>query len=137
MKWVTLSILAALALSVHALAMAKMTKSGFQIGRINLNVFLLVVVIILIQQVVSGKGFQLPTSQIFLVTIAALAAYAILQLSLMAVKSAPNPGYVSGIINSSTVIISIASVYLFNAHFSLTKSIGILLCLIGVYLISK
>ncbi len=137
MKWVTLSILASLALAVHALAMAKMTKSGFQIGRINLNVFLLVVVIILIQQVVSGKGFQLPTSQLFLVTIAALAAYAILQLSLMAVESAPNPGYVSGIINSSTVIISIASVYLFNAHFSLTKSIGILLCLIGVYLISK
>lgn len=137
MKWVTLSILAALSLSVHTLAMAKMTKSGFQIGRINLNVFLLVVVFMLFQQVITGKGFQLPASQFFLVTIAALAAYAILQLSLMALGSAPNPGYVSGIINSSTVIISIASIYLFNAHFSFTKSVGIFLCLIGVYLIGK
>ncbi len=137
MTWVPLSILAALSLAMHSLAMAKMTKSGFDIGRINLNVFLLVLIFIVAQQLVSGRGYRLPSSQWSYIVIAALGAYLILQLSLMAMASAPNPGYVGGITSLSAVVVAIGSVFLFGSDLSLSKMLGIVLCLIGVYFIGK
>ncbi|MFQ5596982.1 MAG: EamA family transporter [Nitrospiria bacterium] len=137
MKWVSLSILAAFSLAIHSLAMAKMSKDGFHIGRINLNVFFLVFIFIGLQQWVSGSGVRLPLSLWNYIIIAALGAYLVIQLSLMAIATAPNPGYVSGILSLSVVVVALVSYFLFNAHLSASKSIGILLTLIGAYLIGK
>jgi len=137
MTWVPLSLLAGLSLAVHSLAMTKLTKGGFEIGRINLNVFFLVFLFISLQQLVSGNGYRLPTSQLVYIVIAAAGAYAIIHFSLLAIASAPNPGYVSGLTSLSAVVVAIASVFLFEAHLSVSKFIGIVLCLFGIYLIGK
>ena len=137
MTWVPLSLLSGLSLAVHSLAMAKMTKDGFDIGKINLNVFFLVFVFIMLQQVVTGNGYRLPTSQLSYIVIAAAGAYSIIQFSLMAVATAPNPGYVGGLTSLSAIVVAVASVFLFEAHFSVSKFMGIMLCLAGIYLIGK
>ncbi|GEM_PF-3984321 len=137
MTWVPLSLLAGLSLAVHALAMTKLTKGGFDLGRINLNVFFLVFVFIALQQIVSGNGYKLPASQLRYIFIAAVGAYSIIYFSLLAIASAPNPGYVSGLTSLSAVVVAIASVFLFDAHLSVSKFVGIVLSLIGVYLIGR
>lgn len=137
MTWIPLSILAALSLAMHSLAMAKMTKNGFDVGKINLNVFFLVLVFIVVQQLVLGRGYRLPSSQGLYVVIASLGAYLIIQFSLMAVVTAPNPGYVGALTSLSAVVVAVGSVFLFESHLSVSKVFGILLCLVGVYLIGK
>ncbi|MFQ5588269.1 MAG: EamA family transporter [Nitrospiria bacterium] len=137
MTWIPLSVLAALSLAMHSLAMAKMTKNGFEIGKINLNVFFLVLIFIAVQQLVLGRGYRLPSSQGLYIVIASLGAYLIIQFSLMAIATAPNPGYVGAITSLSAVVVAVGSVFLFGSHISLSKVIGIVLCLIGVYLVGK
>lgn len=137
MKWVSLSIFAALSLAVHTLTMTKMSKNGFNIGKINLNVFSLVLIFLFLQQFVSGNGYRLPSSQWFYVFMAGLGAYSVVQLSLMAIAIAPNPGYVEGLLGLSVVIVALASFFLFNSHLSPSKLIGIFLTLLGFYLIGK
>ncbi len=137
MTWVSLSLLAGLSLAVHSLAMAKLTKNGLELGRINLNVFFLVFIFVALQQIFSGNGYKLPASQLIYVLIAAIGAFAIIHFSLMAIAIAPNPGYVSGLTSLSVVVIAITSIFLFDAHFSLSKFLGIILCLFGVYLIGR
>ncbi|MEC4677160.1 MAG: EamA family transporter [Nitrospirota bacterium] len=137
MTWVPLSLLAGLSLAVHSLAMAKLTKNGFDLGRINLNVFFLVFIFVGLQQVLSGNGYKLPNSQLIYVFIAAVGAFAIIHFSLMAIAIAPNPGYVSGLTSLSVVVVAIASIFLFDAHFSISKFLGIALCLLGIYLIGR
>lgn len=137
MTWVPLSLLAGLSLAVHSLAMAKLTKNGLDLGRINLNVFFLVFVFIGLQQVITGNGYKLPSSQLVYIFIAAVGAFSIVHFSLMAIAAAPNPGYVSGLTSLSAIVVAIASVFLFDAHLSVSKFMGIVLSLIGIYLIAR
>ncbi len=137
MTWVPLSLLAGLSLAVHSLAMAKLTKNGLDLGRINLNVFFWVFIFIGLQQIVSGNGYKLPPTQLLYIFIAAVGAFAIIHFSLLAIASAPNPGYVSGLTSLSAIVVAIASVFLFDAHLSVSKFVGIVLSLIGIYLIGR
>lgn len=137
MTWVPLSLLAGLSLAVHSLAMAKLSKGGFDLGKINLNVFFLVFIFVGLQQIIAGNGYKLPSTQLIYILIAAVGAFAIIHFSLLAIASAPNPGYVGALTSLSAVVVAIASIFLFDAHFSVSKFVGIALSLLGVYLIGR
>lgn len=53
-----------------------------------------------------------------------------------AITGAPNAGYASAIISFSAVFITVASIFLFGAAFSLLKAAGVACCVIGVILLS-
>ena len=135
MKWFFLSIVAAIALAMHVLVMTKIIKLGVPISRANFFVFLCVAILLLFQQLILKDGFTLKVSYWPYVFFAALGAFLVIQLSLMAIKDAPNPGYVNGLESLSAIIISIAAVYLFQSSLSITKVLGIICCLAGAFLI--
>jgi hypothetical protein len=67
---------------------------------------------------------------------AALASFLGNLCALNAINLAPNPGYASAIEASKAPVVVLLSVWLFASHFSLLKGLGVLLCAIGVALIS-
>ncbi len=49
---------------------------------------------------------------------------------------APNPGYVQGVLTLNVVAISLIAVFLFGSELSLFKSVGVILTVIGVVILS-
>ena len=70
----------------------------------------------------------------FLVIIAVLALAANL-LATYSFKLAPNPGYAQAIISASSVVVLVVSLFLFKSELSLIKIIGVILTIIGIFLI--
>ena len=55
--------------------------------------------------------------------------------STQSIKLAPNPGYAMAIVGSQTLLILIASIFLFKSEFTILKGIGTFLVVAGVILL--
>ena len=52
-----------------------------------------------------------------------------------AIKIAPNPGYVSAVVSTQVLLVTIASIFLFKSEFTLKKGLGTILLVLGVILL--
>lgn len=85
---------------------------------------------------VTRQPLRLAWAPAGLVALAALLSYAGNLAYLKAVATAPNPGLPVAIEGCKVVVVLVASYFLFDASLSLAKLAGVVLCLVGVYLIA-
>ena len=135
MKWIAWSFVALGGLTVHIIIMLWLTKNGGVITRLNAWVFSMAAIILIVTHLVSGESFALEKSQLPWLIVAAVSVCVVITFSLKAQKIAPNPGYVSALESLSAIFVALASIYLFQSELSVTKFGGVILCLLGAFLI--
>jgi hypothetical protein len=70
-----------------------------------------------------------------LIVLAAVASFFGNLCLLKAINEAPNAGYPTAIVSFQMVVVTLASVWLFAAQFSVIKGLGVLLAALGIGLI--
>ena len=82
-----------------------------------------------------AKGFSVPSGLLpYLILLGIIGALANF-FTMHAFKQAPNPGYVVPLIGLSSIITAVASMVLLKAPVNLQKIAGMIIILVGVYLI--
>ena len=81
-------------------------------------------------------SIRVPSSAIVWLGVASLLSYLGNYFQTRALTEGPNPGYATAIVGCQSVILVLASVYLFGSHISAVKLIGVGLCIAGVFVLS-
>lgn len=141
MPWYALAILAMFSFSGMTLLIKKLRDLGFSSKKINLFLFAFVFFGFLIFNIGSlettaGSPNFLPFLAVM--GIGSLAAVFGNLFNMTAVGIAPNPGYSQAIASSSILLITIASIFLFDLRFDLIKFSGVILIMLGIaFLVAK
>lgn len=136
MSWVTYSFLGMLAFAAMQLVLKRLTQLEPKIEVINFYFFLFSTAGFLLLSAM--RGTKLVPSAESVPWFAAAGAIAVLAnfWVISALRSAPNPGYVSGIRAFEMVIIAGATVFLYGSELTPTRIAGIALAATGVILLS-
>ncbi len=118
-----------------ALLFKKLAQTSMLPEVINFYFFLFSTIAILIFNLVRKTKLELPPNSIYIFLLAALIAISANYFSILAIKTAPNPGYSKAIQSFDVVIITISSVFLFGAQISIVKIAGIALSVCGLILL--
>lgn len=79
-----------------------------------------------------GIPLRVPRAALPWIVAAAVAIFLGNVCYMTAIRIAPNPGFPGAIEGTKTVVVTLSSVWLFAAHFSWRKGLGVLCCTIGV-----
>jgi drug/metabolite transporter (DMT)-like permease len=136
MTWVALSLLAMSCFVGVALIVKRLTLTEPQAEVINFYFFLLTTVVFLVLSLFKGTRLVIsPGSIKWFVLLAAVGAAAN-YFSVTAIRSAPNPGYVTGIRGFEAGITAVVAATLFKSEITGTKFTGIILTIAGLILLS-
>lgn len=135
MTWVTHSFISMLSFALMTLLFKKLAQTSMLPEVINFYFFLFSTIAILIFNLLRKTKLELPTTSIYIFVLAALIAISANYFSILAIKTAPNPGYSKAIQGFDIIIITISSVFLFGAQISIVKVAGIVLSICGLILL--
>jgi uncharacterized membrane protein len=135
--WIGLSLAAMAMMAGMTLLFKQLVRIGVDPSVVLLCLFLVMIVINLGYMKIAGAPIQLPRSAApwLLIVLAAFASFFGNLCSLKAIHVAPNAGYPTAIASLQMVVVTLASIWLFAAEFSLLKGLGVLCCAIGTALI--
>jgi hypothetical protein len=135
--WIVLSLAAMGLMSIMLLLLNGLNRLGLDQSVTLLCVIPLFFVFNVAYILATGTPVRLPTTGLAwgLIVGAAVASFLGNLYNLKAMNVAPNPGYPVAIQSANVVFVTVLSIWLFAAHFSLLKGIGVLCCAIGVGLI--
>lgn len=136
MNWLVLSFFAMLCFASVALIIKKLTLTEPQSEVINFYFFLFTTIVFLGLSLSKGTRLITPPDSIKWFALLAVVAAAANYFSVAAIRSAPNPGYVTGIRGFEASITALVSVMLFKSEMTATKFIGIVLTIGGLILLS-
>ena len=136
MPWFLHSLISMVGFTGIVLLLKALTKSDYQNEIINFYFFLLMATLFLGVSI-AKQSFVFPKGRwiflfVFLAVIGAVGNY----YSVMAIREAPNPGYVRAIQTFHVVIVSVLAVSFFGSDLSIRKAIGIILSVVGIILIA-
>ena len=134
--WVANAILCMLFMGAMALAMKKVTLYSIPHTWILMFTFLLGTLFYLIHSLSTRSVMNFTGQSAMWILCIAIFSYAGNLFGLRSIASAPNPGYTMAIMGCSSIIVLLGSVIFFDAHLSLTKIVGIILCVAGVVFLS-
>ena len=80
--------------------------------------------------------FSIPIKSIAIATVMGLFSVTATIFALKAMKTSPNPGYVSAIFSAKFVVLSIISVFIFYTALSLKGILGVIAVFVGLLLLS-
>lgn len=137
MSWLAQAIIATLCFAVMILLFSQLTQLGIQTTVINFYFFAFSAVGFLFVGLVVQKTplvFPIQSLALFLALgcISVVANY----FALSAISNAPNPGLVRTVQSMEAVFVTIGAVFLYNAKVEPRQAIGIILMLLGLFLIS-
>jgi len=136
MSWVTQAFIAMISISVMVLIIKGLTRLGLSSEVIAFYYFLFTTPLLFIFALYKKAEFGLPLASLPLFFLFAIIAVAYNYFNVSSVGSAPNVGYAVGIISFNVAVVFVASIFLFDASFTLVKFIGIIFSIIGIVLIS-
>ena len=136
-KWILYSLISVVSISIMTLLFKHLLNSGINPEIINFYFFLISTVAFLGFLVAKSSNFNIPKSSIPIFVILGLLALSYNYFDLLAIKIAPNPGYVEAILTMKIIIITLLSFLLFKSDLNMTKAIGIGLCILGTFLLTK
>ena len=136
MSWITQAFIAMLSISSMVLIFKRLTQFDMKPEIINFFFFLFTTLAFLVLILFKKTRIEIPTTAVPLFILIAIIAVVYNYFSISAIGAAPNPGYVEAIYSFRIVIILIASIFLFGSSITLTKMIGVVLCVIGLILVS-
>ena len=79
------------------------------------------------------SDFHIPTSHIWPFLLLAVLVLVFNQFNLLAIRAAPNPGYVGGVAIVRVIITTLAAYFIFDSEMNPSKWLGIFLCVAGVF----
>ncbi len=132
MGWFSLALLSMFAFSAMWLAYRKLGELGLSSGAVFAYSFAISSAIIFLHLARGGASLAVDGQQLGLLAIASAASAAGNIWVLDSMKLSPNPGYSLAIISLNTILVAIASVFLFGSEVTLTNGIGLLLAVAGV-----
>lgn len=135
MTWLSHSALATVFFTGLILATQRLVSTGIPPAVFNFWFFLCAAFGFLALAVLRGQEFFVPKSTIpsFLVLVVMALGYN--DFLVRAYASAPNPGYVRGVLSVSMIAVTLIAVILFNAHLSGAKMTGMLFILFGIVIL--
>ena len=136
MSWVTASIISTLAFSGIALFLKKLTQFAFPSEIINVYFWVFTAIIFIIFSLYKKDSFKLDSGSIIWFILLAVAAFVYNYYYVIALKSAPNPGYVRAIQSANIILVTIFSIFLFGSSISIKMVVGIILILGGLSLLA-
>ena len=136
-KWILYSLISVVSISIMTLLFKHLLNTGLNPEIINFYFFLISTIAFLGFLFTKSSNFQVPSSSIPVFIILGLLALSYNYFDLLAIKSAPNPGYVEAILTLKIVIVTFLSFWLFSSELNTTKLIGVGLCVLGGFLLRK
>lgn len=134
--WIFLSLLAALCFTVMFLLFKQLEIRSVPTV-VSLAWIFIVGTLLYVGHVVAVRESLRTSGAILCILIAAgVLSYLGNAFQFRAISIAPNPGYAVAVVSVQALMVTIASVFLFGADFSLLKGFGALLCVVGVALLS-
>lgn len=133
--WIVLSLLSMLALSVVFLLFKRIGDVGVGSGALLLYYFSVCALFLLGHSVFNRLPLQVDLPVLGLILVSGLLGAVGNVLMIDAMKAAPNPGFALAIVGANTLLVTVASVFLFKSEFTLVKGIGALLAVLGVVLL--
>ena len=132
--WVIFSVTAAIIFSVMFLVFKKLSVFGAPLSLLSVSIG--TGICCLIHLAVNRISLYVPVSAIFWFGLASFLSYAGNYLQLRAINEGPNPGLATAIVGCQSIILMVASFYLFGSDLSVAKVVGVLLCIAGVVVLS-
>lgn len=135
MAWFLTAFVAMLVFSVVFMLFKKTADAGVR-GELALLYYFGICTIALLFYL-SFKGYSLNVSRnvfivIFIATVLGVVGNVLLYNSL---GSSPNPGYALAIIGANTLVVAVASIFIFKSEFTLVKGLGTILAVMGIILL--
>lgn len=136
-NWILYGFGAAICFSAMIIIIKKLLL--LKIHPLILNMFLFGIVFVGfgIWMGVSNTKIEITLPLIFLLVLASFFSLLSNYCDVTSIKYAPNPDYASTLKAFSLVIIIILSALIFNSEFTITKFLGVLIVLFGIFLVSK
>jgi uncharacterized membrane protein len=132
--WIGLSFAAMGLLASMLLLVVPPGRAGVPAAVVVFYIFAVAACLTFLYLKSQGISIRMPGSAVAWVGAAALASFLGNLCFFKAMQVAPNPGYPGAIEGSKMLLVTVLSVWLFSAHFSLLKGLGALCCAIGVAL---
>lgn len=135
--WIALSVATMALMSIMLLLLNGLNRLGVDQSITLLCLLVTMLAVNGVYLATVGTPLRLPTTTLpwVLIICAGIASFLGNLCALKAMNLAPNPGYPCAIEGSKVLIVTLMSVWLFAAHFSYVKGIGVLCCMLGVGLI--
>ncbi len=135
MSWLAYAIVAMVSFAAMFLVSRKVLDTGVTSQAFTFYIFLLVTLMLFAYVLATKTSLSLTKyAVIFLIAAAVFSAVGNV-VFFQAIKLAPNPGYAVAIMSTNALLVTIASIFLFKAQFSVVKVMGIILAVVGVILL--
>ena len=136
LMWIILSLIAAACFTFMYIAFKYL-----QVANVNplvtlVYIFFFGLILNFIHLSVEKLSLSLNKQLLFLLIVTSICSYVGNLAIIKAMALAPNPGYASAVSSSQVILLTVVSVYLFGSDLDTMKAIGVVLCVIGVALVS-
>lgn len=130
--WIWFSVISMLCFGMMALASRYVLDSGVNSALFLSYICGIVCILIACELRITNTRFRIPRSHMMVVIGASISCVIFNLTFFEAFKVAPNVGYVSAVVASSTAAITLAAVPLFGDHLSTRKFVGVVGVLLGL-----
>lgn len=111
------------------------TKKGLAPPVSLLLVFALAAMLYLAHIRATRTPINLSPSLVSLLVLVAVLSYIGNLFSVRALAAAPNPGYAIAIVSVQAAVVTLSAIFLLGSSFSIMKTIGVVLCCVGIALL--
>jgi drug/metabolite transporter (DMT)-like permease len=134
-EWLVTALLSMLAFSGVFLLYKKVGDLGVSSEALFLYYFAVSAIILFLYMYFNKMPLGVSTTAVALLLGSALLGVVGNILMLNAMKGSTNPGYALAVVGANTLLVAVASVFIFKSDFTLVKGVGTLLAVLGVILI--
>jgi drug/metabolite transporter (DMT)-like permease len=136
MNWLIYSLISTIGFVGIALIIKRLTQFEIKAEVLNLYFWGLTTLTFLSYALIKKSVLKVPDNSWTWFILLAIIAFVTNLFSVLAIKTAPNPGYTRAIQAAQIILVTIASFFLFGSKFDLKTFFGILIVFLGVFLIT-
>jgi len=135
MNWFIYALIAMVAFTINFLLIKKISLLGVRAHVVLIYIFAISALIALVYSFVIKDSIKVNNYVLVLLIITAVFAVVGNFFLFESIASSPNPGYSLAVSGSYILLVAIASVFIFQSDFTLSKLIGTVLAVIGIIMI--
>lgn len=135
-NWFAYSFISMAGFAAIALIVKQLTRLDINPDVINFYIFLFTTAGFYPFIYFSDLSFSVPPKSLLFFLLFMLVAVITNHCSVIALKTAPNPGYVLAVRSFNSVLVSVVAIFLFKSEISVRKFIGIIFSVVGLILLA-
>ena len=137
MNWIFATIISSIAFAGVSLLLKKLTQYSLTPEILNFYFWIITSITFLAFALYKKSSFKIDKGSLVWFLVLSIVAFVANYFSIIALKLAPNPGYVRAIQSANIVLITVSSIFLFGSTISIKAILGIMLILGGLYLLTS